>query len=106
MQSKEDDQSNFIFDPSQFLTITQIKSYFSRLTRAQRLHGSQSQSNITSNITDDDQEEAEEAENEFDSMLSNIQEQSMLGVDFSPYKKHKIRHLLIQNRIPIFSISI
>ena len=82
MQSKEDDQGNFIFDPSQFLTATQIKSYFFRLTltRAQRLRGRQSQSNTISNITDDDQEEAEEAENEFDSMLSDIQEQSMRSI--------------------------
>ena len=44
----------FIFDPSQFLTTTGIKSYFSRLACAQRLHGSQSQSSINNNSTDHD----------------------------------------------------
>lgn len=80
MQNKEDDQGNFVFDPSQFLTTTQIKSYFSRLTRAQRLRGSQSQSSTTNNITDEDQEEVEEAENEFDSVLSDLQEQSIRSI--------------------------
>ena len=34
MQNKEDDHGNSIFDPSQFLTTTQIKSDFSRLASA------------------------------------------------------------------------
>ena len=77
MQNKEDDEGNFVFDPSQFLTTTQIKSYFSRLARVQRLRGSQSQSSNVNNITDENQEEIEDAENELDSMLSDLQEQSI-----------------------------
>jgi hypothetical protein len=80
MQKKEDDQGNFIFDPSQFLTVTQIKSYFSRLARAQRLRGSQSQSKNSKSSNDYDEEETEEAENEFDSMLSDLHEQSIRSI--------------------------
>jgi hypothetical protein len=80
MQKTEDDQSNFIFDPSEFLTTTQIKSYFSRLARAQRLRGSQSQSNNSKSFNDYDQEETEEVENEFDSILSDLDEQSIRSI--------------------------
>ena len=77
MQNKEDENGNFIFDPSQFLTMSQIKSYFSRLTRKQRLHGSQSQPYSTTSSNDYDEEEIEEAEKDFDSMLAYTQEQSI-----------------------------
>ena len=72
MQNKEYDQDNFIFGPSKFLTTTPIKSYFSRLARAQRLRGRQSQSSTNNNITDDDQEEIEKVENQFGSMISDL----------------------------------
>lgn len=78
MQKKEDNHGNFIFDPSQFLTTTQIKSYFSRLSRTQRIRGSQSQ--YSNNAHEDEDEDLEEAENEFDSMVSNLQEEMVLSV--------------------------
>jgi len=87
MQKKEDDRGNFIFDPSQFLSASQIKSYFSRLTRIQRLRGSQSQSNKTIIDNDYDQEETEEAENEFDSMLSDLDEQSIRSISEDRFLK-------------------
>jgi hypothetical protein len=80
MQKKEDDQGNFMFDPSEFLTTNQIKSYFSRLARTERLRGSQSQSNSSKSFNDYDEEETEDAENEFDSILSDLHEQSIRSV--------------------------
>ena len=77
MQNKEDARGNFAFTPAEFLTTTQIKSYFSRLTRAQRLRGSQA---TTSSKTDDvelDEEETEEIENEFDSISERLREDSI-----------------------------
>jgi len=80
MQNKEDDNGNFVFSPAQFLTVSQIKSYFSRLTRAQRLRGSQSQSYSTTTSSGQDQEEAEDCENDFDSMLTDLHEQSVRSI--------------------------
>ena len=80
MQSKEDDQGNFSFTPSQFLTTSQIKSYFSRLTRSRR-RSNQPQSSSRSILTNEHQEEeVEEAENEFDSIQSNIYDQSIQSI--------------------------
>jgi len=89
MQNKEDENGNFIFSPSQFLTTSQIKSYFSRLTRVQRLRGSQSQSyNTTTNDGyDRDQEETEETENDFDSMLADLHEQSIRSIAEERFEK-------------------
>jgi hypothetical protein len=80
MQKKEDNQGNFIFDPSQFLTTAQIKSYFSRLTRNQRLRSDQSQSSNNTTSNDYDQEETEEADNEFDSIISDVHEKSIIAI--------------------------
>lgn len=77
MQNKEDENGDFLFNPSQFLTMSQIKSYFSRLTRKQRLHDSQSQSSSVASNREDDEEEIEEAEKDFDAMLADIEEQSI-----------------------------
>jgi hypothetical protein len=77
MQNKEDDRGNFVFNPSEFLSTTQIKSYFSRLARAQRQRGSQA---TISSKTDDDEldgEETEEIENEFDSISERLREDSI-----------------------------
>ena len=80
MQTKEDDQGKFIFDPSQFLTASQIKSYFSRLARAQRPQGRQSQPINNDSFNDYDHEETEEAENEFDSISEDLYEQSIRSI--------------------------
>ncbi|CAF2871114.1 unnamed protein product, partial [Rotaria sp. Silwood2] len=77
MQNKQDENGTFIVDPSQFLTTSQIKSYFSRLAGAQRLHGSQSQSYSKEINNDYNEEETEEAEKDFDSILVELQEQSI-----------------------------
>ena len=76
MQRKEDDQGNFVFTPSQFLTTSQIKSYFSRLTRSRR-RSSQPQSSSSTLSNEHEEEEVEEAENEFDSIQSDIYDQSI-----------------------------
>jgi hypothetical protein len=87
MQNKEDENGDFMFDPSQFLTMSQIKSYFSRLTRKQRLHGSQSQSYSVATNNEYDEEEIEEAEKDFDSMLTDIQEQSIISIARQRFSK-------------------
>ena len=80
MQRKEDDQGNFSFTPSQFLTTSQIKSYFSRLTRSRR-RNSQPQSSSSSTLPNEhEEEEVEEAENEFDSIQSDIYDQSIRSI--------------------------
>lgn len=98
MQNKEDDNGNFIFSPAQFLTVSQIKSYFSRLTRAQRLRGSQSQSYNTSASSGQDQEEVEESENDFDSMLTNLHEESIRSIAKERFdKSHKSQNKSFTN---------
>lgn len=87
MQNKEDDSGNFVFSPGQFLTVSQIKSYFSRVTRAQRLRGSQSQSFNTTTSSGQDEEEADEYENEFDSMLTDLHEQSIRSIAEERFEK-------------------
>ena len=57
MQSKEDDQGNFSFTPSQFLTTSQIKSYFSRLTRSRRRNSQPQSSSSSSTLPNEHAEE-------------------------------------------------
>lgn len=78
MQKKENDSGQFVFDPPQFLTSSQVKSYFSRLTRQQRLHGSQTP--LSTSIAVEDDEENQEAENEFDAVLSQLHDESIRSI--------------------------
>ncbi|CAF2128879.1 unnamed protein product [Rotaria magnacalcarata] len=60
----------FIFEPDQFLTTSQTKSYFSRLTRERRKHGNLTQNIMSTSTTttssDDEAQEEEEEEEEED----------------------------------------
>ena len=79
MQRKEDENGRFVFSPSQFLTTSQIKSYFSRSTHSRR-RSSQSQLVHDSALADDDELAAEGAENEFDAIQAEIYQESIRSI--------------------------
>jgi hypothetical protein len=76
-----------VFEPSQFLTTAHIKSYFSCLTRSQRLHGNPTQSQKVTTIEELNEEAIEEAEKEFDSVVSDLHEQSIMSIAKKTFRK-------------------
>jgi hypothetical protein len=79
METKEEN-GQFIFEPHQFLTTTQIRSFFSRLTAARREQVNKIQSQpIPINQSEDEDAIAEE-ENEFESAISDDNEDTLRSI--------------------------
>jgi hypothetical protein len=76
MKTKEEN-GRFVFESDQFLTPTQIRSFFSRLTSARRQQGNRTQSQVVSINQADDEDIIIEQENEFDSGMMNLNEDSL-----------------------------
>lgn len=76
METKEEN-GQFVFEPYQFLTPTQIRSFFSRLTAARRKQANKQQSQAVSVNQDDDEDTVTEQENEFDSATADFNEDSL-----------------------------
>ena len=73
METKEEN-GRFVFEPDQFLTPTQIRSFFSRMTATRRKQANKSQSQVISVNQNDDEDVIAEQENEFDSAMSDFNE--------------------------------
>jgi len=73
MEIKEKN-GQFVFEPHQFLTPTQIRSFFSRLTAARREQANRNQSQTIQVNQDDDDDVIAEQENEFESGVSDFNE--------------------------------
>jgi CBS domain containing-hemolysin-like protein len=76
MEIKEEN-GQFVFEPHQFLTPTQIRSFFSRLTAARREQTNRNQSQTILVNQDDDEDVIAEQENEFESSVSAFNEDSV-----------------------------
>jgi hypothetical protein len=76
METKEEN-GRFLFEPDQFLTPTQISSFFSRLTAVRRKQANRTQSQVISVNQDDDEDAIAEQENEFDSAMADFNEDSL-----------------------------
>lgn len=76
METKEEN-GQFIFEPDHFLTPTQIRSFFSRVTSARRQQANRTQSQVISINQADDEDIIAEQENEFDSAMTNLNEDSL-----------------------------
>jgi hypothetical protein len=76
METKEEN-GQFVFEPHQFLTPTQIRSFFSRLTAARREQANRNQSQTIPVNQGDDEDIITEQENEFESALSDYNEDSV-----------------------------
>ena len=76
METKEEN-GQFVFEPDQFLTPTQIRSFFSRLTAARREQANRTQSQMVALNQNDDEDVIAEQENEFDSAVTDFNEDSL-----------------------------
>ena len=76
METKEDN-GRFVFEPDQFLTPTQIRSFFSRLTATRRDVANKTQSQLMSVNQNDDEDVIAEQENEFNSAATDQDEDSL-----------------------------
>lgn len=73
MEIKEDN-GRFVFEPDQFLTSTQIRSFFSRLAAARREVANRAQTQVISGNQNDDEDIIAEQENEFNSAVADHDE--------------------------------
>lgn len=76
METKEEN-GRFVFEPDQFLTPTQIRSFFSRLTATRRKQANRTQSQVISVNQDEDEDAIAEQENEFNSAVTDFNEDSL-----------------------------
>ena len=76
METKEEN-GQFVFEPDQFLTSSQVRSFFSRLTAARRQQANRTQSQVILANQDEDEDTIAEQENAFDSAVTNFNEDSL-----------------------------
>jgi hypothetical protein len=76
METKEEN-GQFVFEPHQFLTPTQIRSFFSRLTATRREQVNKNQSQTIPVDQSDDEDVIAEQENEFESAVSDHNEDTL-----------------------------
>ncbi|CAF1481894.1 unnamed protein product [Rotaria sordida] len=76
METKEKN-GTFVFQPDQFLTTTQIRCFFSRLTAARREQANRNETQMIPVNQDDDEDIIAEQENEFDSNMRDFNEDSL-----------------------------
>ena len=88
METKEEN-GRFVFEPDQFLTPTQIRSFFSRLTATRRKQANKSQSQVISVNQNDDEYVIVEQENEFDSAMSDFNEDLLRSQALQAFRKLK-----------------
>ena len=88
METKEEN-GRFVFEPDQFLTPTQIRSFFSRLTATRRKQANKSQSQVISANQNDDEDVIAEQENEFDSAMSDFNEDLLRSQALQAFRKLK-----------------
>ena len=88
METKEEN-GRFVFEPDQFLTPTQIRSFFSRLTATRRKQANKSQSQVISVNQNDDEDLIAEQENEFDSAMSDFNEDLLRSQALQAFRKLK-----------------
>ena len=88
METKEEN-GRFVFEPDQFLTPTQIRSFFSRLTATRRKQANKSQSQVISVNQNDDEDVIAEQENEFDSAMSDFNEDLLRSQALQAFRKLK-----------------
>ena len=88
METKEEN-GRFVFEPDQFLTPTQIRSFFSRLTATRRKQANKSQSQVISMNQDDDEDAIAEQENDFDSAMSDFNEDLLRSQALQAFRKLK-----------------
>ena len=86
METNEEN-GRFVFEPDQFLTPTQIRSFFSRLTATRRKQANKSQSQVISVNQNDDEDVLEEQENEFDSAMSDFNEDLLRSQALQAFRK-------------------
>ena len=86
METKEEN-GRFVFEPDQFLTPTQIRSFFSRLTATRRKQANKSQSQVISVNQNDDEDVIAEQENEFDSAMSDFNEDLLRSQALQAFRK-------------------
>ena len=88
METKEEN-GRFVFEPDQFLTPTQVRSFFSRLTATLRKQANKSQSQVISVNQNDDEDVIAEQENEFDSAMSHFNEDLLRSQALQAFRKLK-----------------
>ena len=88
METKEEN-GRFVFEPDQFLTLTQMRSFFSRLTATRRKQANKSQSQVISVNQNDDEDAIAEQENEFDSAMSDFNEGLFRSQALQAFRKLK-----------------
>jgi hypothetical protein len=93
MEIKEDN-GRFVFEPDQFLTSTQIRSFFSRLTATRREIANRTQSQLVSVNQNDDEDTIAEQENEFNSAVADHGEDSLRSQALQVLKKIQSTQLL------------
>ena len=93
METKENN-GRFVFEPDQFLTATQIRSYFSRLTATRRDVGNRTKSQLDAVNQNDDADTIAEQENEFDSAVADHDQDSLRSQALQVLKKIQSTQLL------------
>ena len=88
METKEEN-GRFVFEPDQFLTPTQIRSFFSRLTATRRKQANKSQSQVISVNQNDDEDVIAKQENKFDSSMSDFNEDLLRSQALQAFRKLK-----------------
>ena len=88
METKEEN-GRFVFEPDQFLTPTQIRSFFSRLTATRRKQANKSQSQVISVNQNDDEDVIAEQENKFVSAMSDFNEDLLRSQALQAFRKLK-----------------
>ena len=88
METKAEN-GRFVFEPDQFLTTTQIRRFFSRLTATRRKQANKSQSQVISVNQNDDEDVIAEQANEFDSAMSDFNEDLLRSQALQAFRKLK-----------------
>ena len=88
METKEE-KGRFIFEPDQFLTPTQIRSFFSRADRYSAKQANKSQSQVISVNQNDDEDAIAEQENEFDLAMADFNEDILRSQALQAFRKLK-----------------
>ena len=76
METKEENGC-FVFEPDRFITVSKIRSFFSRLSATRREQANRNQSQVTLVKQNDDADIIAELENEFNSAVTDSNEDSL-----------------------------
>ena len=93
MEVKED-SGRFVFDPDQFLTSTQIRSFFSRLAATRRDVANRAETQVISVNQNEDEDTIAEQENEFNSAVADHDEDSLRSQALQVLQKMQSTQLL------------